>query len=101
MDVLTVRGPLKTPLLWLASRSYGIYIIHIPVFLFVKELFYRLEYFPTFSLQVVLAYMSLALPLVLALADANFRIIERPLLHYGTALISRRRSIRAAVEPAA
>ncbi|MWV14953.1 acyltransferase family protein [Pseudomonas sp. L-22-4S-12] len=101
MDMLTVRGPLKTPLLWLASRSYGIYIIHIPVFLFVKELFYRLEYFQTFSLQAVLAYMLLALPLVLVLADANFRIIERPLLRYGTALISRRRSIMAAVGRAA
>lgn len=91
MDMLTVRGPLKAPLLWLGSRSYGIYIIHIPVFLFVKELFYRLGYFQEFSLQGVFAYAFLGLPLVLILADVNFRIIERPLLRYGTALILRGR----------
>ncbi len=72
---LLARYPGSRLLVWLGSRSYAIYLIHIPVFFAVRELAFRLE----FSLQEK-SYLVLffALGLVLVLAELNFRLIESP-----------------------
>lgn len=89
-DLLLPPGLLKRVLLWVGSRAYGLYLIHIPVFYATREFWYR--HLP----QGTSPDASGALPLVLTaglltgvLAELNFRIVETPLRRYGVAVAAR------------
>ena len=58
------------PLAWLGARSYGIYLIHWPVFLAVRQTW-------TSASAWVLAVVGIALSL--ALAELSYRFIEQPI----------------------
>lgn len=64
------RGWLKSVLVLIGSRSYSLYIVHIPVFLLVREVF---SPFPDAS---VLARSAVALALTAIISEFNYRFIE-------------------------
>jgi peptidoglycan/LPS O-acetylase OafA/YrhL len=76
---------------YVGSRSYAIYLIHIPVFLFINELAVRGDWPAHITNYTALGGLVsfLALILVFALAEMNYRWIEAPLRAKGV-LIARR-----------
>lgn len=73
-------------LLWIGSRSYGLYLIHLPAFKITYELWYRMagEMDNSFTPVLVLT----AIPLLYILAETNYKLVETPLRRKG-ALISK------------
>jgi peptidoglycan/LPS O-acetylase OafA/YrhL len=89
-DYLLPRGAIKNLLIWIGSRSYAIYLIHIPVYFLIREIDFRLGMTtasPTPLYAVTQATISLGL--TMALADLNYRFIEQPLRHHGRAIADR------------
>ncbi|MGV8865195.1 MAG: acyltransferase family protein [Pseudomonas sp.] len=97
-DYLFPQGTLKNLLIWVGSRSYGIYLIHIPVYFLVRELCFRLQSagLPSPAGHPVLT-LILALALILMLSELNYRLIELPLRNRGTRLVERLNATRNAV----
>ena len=81
--VLPLSARLKAGLAWIGSRSYGIYLIHIPLYGIIKESLGR-------SAMPELPYNACCAVLVLALlptlAELNFRYVETPLRRKGKEL---------------
>jgi peptidoglycan/LPS O-acetylase OafA/YrhL len=89
-DYLWPPGPAKRLLMWVGSRSYGLYLIHIPAYFLTQEIWYRLlpeggELGPAYTLPVT----ATALFLLFALSEANYRLVEAPLRRRGAAIAAR------------
>ena len=79
--------------LWIGERSYSIYLIHLPVFYWINETYFRMlensvitennmDYLgPIFA--------SLAILLIWGLSHLNFRFIEQPLRKIGISLAAK------------
>ncbi|MFJ3051314.1 acyltransferase family protein [Pseudomonas nitroreducens] len=98
---LFFRSPgLRLVLLWLGSRSYAIYLIHVPVYLCIRELQYRLVGNGDTASSL---YLAIALPiawlLIGVLAEANFRFVEFPLRRVGIRLTSGARDLSTRSRP--
>ena len=83
-DYLWPEGAFKRLMTWLGTRSYAIYLIHIPAFLFTREFYYRLypqqgEFGESFFYPLVFT----AALLILLLSELNYRLIECPLRERG------------------
>jgi peptidoglycan/LPS O-acetylase OafA/YrhL len=97
--LIVPEGALRRMLLWIGSRSYAIYLIHVPVVAATLELTNRV-FDPALIAPGTLnpAMIAFALALTAALADLNFRFVEMPLRRTGTKLsrrIQRRETERA------
>jgi peptidoglycan/LPS O-acetylase OafA/YrhL len=70
---------------WLGARSYGIYLIHLPVFKFTHEAAtrYLQASGQAYSLAVVPFLLLFAGVLIVLLAELNFRYVEEPLRRAG------------------
>jgi peptidoglycan/LPS O-acetylase OafA/YrhL len=83
-------------LLWLGSRSYAVYLIHVPVYFIVREAAHRAGV--DLMLQPVAVLLVSALAIAL-LAEASFRGIEAPWRNRGRVLaahwLARRRQTAA------
>jgi len=91
-DYLLPRSPLKTALTWVGSRSYGIYLIHVPVFFLLRELWFRLA--PLGSSDMAShPWLALAcgLSLIGLLSELNYRLVEMPMRNRGARLVERLR----------
>jgi peptidoglycan/LPS O-acetylase OafA/YrhL len=87
---LMPASPIRHLLLWLGSRSYAIYLIHVPVFYAVRELAFRLApASPPGGMLPTIAYISAATAAIVALAELNFRWIETPLRQKGATIAAR------------
>jgi peptidoglycan/LPS O-acetylase OafA/YrhL len=89
-DYLMPRGPWKDAMLWFGSRSYALYLIHIPVFFATRELWFRLEppgtvFNGTFTLRFALT----GFVLLFVLAELNYRFVEVPLRRRGVRIAQR------------
>jgi peptidoglycan/LPS O-acetylase OafA/YrhL len=81
---------LKQGMIWLGSRSYAIYVIHIPAFLLTREIWYRIEPPGTvFDGAFAARYLATGLTLLLIFADLNYRFVEVPLRRHGARLADR------------
>lgn len=89
-NYLLPSGALQRLMLWVGSRSYAIYLIHIPAFFLTRELWFRLApegtvfgpaYMPGFALTALL--------LIVAASELNYRFIEMPLRRRGVRLAER------------
>jgi peptidoglycan/LPS O-acetylase OafA/YrhL len=77
-------GKLSKVIVWVGSRSYAIYLIHIPAFLLSREIWFRLSGHGTlFDEQFFYQYLITAFVLIVALAELNFRLVEQPLRRKG------------------
>jgi peptidoglycan/LPS O-acetylase OafA/YrhL len=95
-------GPLKNILLWFGSRSYGLYLIHIPVYFATREIWYRLQPPGTiFTDRFAVRFTYTAAILLFGLAELNYRFVELPLRLRGTQIakdIASRRDVPSARE---
>lgn len=82
--------PLRKLLLWIGSRSYAIYIIHMPVIYFIQESTVRyyvsIGQGPSKTIMLCAVMTLLALLLTAFLVEINFRMVEKPLRNYGRRL---------------
>lgn len=85
--VLKFPGIIHSILMWIGSRSYGLYLIHIPAFFLTLELWFRLVGKMDSSYTVVL--ILTAIPLLCLLTEMNYRLVEVPLRRKGAAIASR------------
>ncbi len=71
---------------WLGARSYGIYLIHLPVIKFTHEaaIRYLQASGQAYSLAVVPFLLLFAGVLIVLLAELNFRYVEEPLRRVGS-----------------
>ena len=83
---------LSTVMLWLGARSYGIYLIHMPVFRFTHEAASR--YLKVSGQEYTAAILPFLIVfagvLIVALAELNFRYVEEPLRRMGAARAKRK-----------
>ena len=99
-----VRAVLLHPWLQhLGKISYPLYLIHWP--LIIVFLFVLLRWQPGLTAtQAALTMLGVGMPLLLFAAHVLHRLIERPAMAFGKALLDRERSAKAAnnaLEPAA
>ncbi|SDB22097.1 Peptidoglycan/LPS O-acetylase OafA/YrhL, contains acyltransferase and SGNH-hydrolase domains [Pseudomonas sp. NFACC23-1] len=89
-DYLLPPSPVKTALTWVGSRSYGIYLIHIPVFFLLRELWFRFSPLgsPDMASHPWLA-LACGLSLIGLLSELNYRLVEMPLRARGAQLVQR------------
>ncbi len=85
-----IRIPwLKAVLLWIGSRSYAIYLIHIPVYKFIWEIYFRsFTNLPKHEHWLLLSTLFFATSLLLTflISELNFRLIEEPFRLRGRAI---------------
>jgi peptidoglycan/LPS O-acetylase OafA/YrhL len=89
-DYLWPPGLAKRLLIWVGSRSYGLYLIHVPTYFLTREIWYRLlpegeELGPAYTLRFAVT----ALVLLFTLAEANYRLVESPLRRHGAEIAAR------------
>ncbi|WP_428392645.1 acyltransferase family protein [Lichenicoccus sp.] len=71
-------------ILWLGSRSYAIYLIHIPAFAATREIWFRLSPAGTlFDGRFAWRFAVTALVLVLGCSEVSHRLVEYPLRRRG------------------
>lgn len=86
---LTLPAPLQRLGLWLGSRSYGIYLIHIPAFFLTREIAFRLYGDSALDGTHTLLFLVLAICTIVLCSEANYRYVELPLRARGTAIARR------------
>ena len=96
-DYLMPPGLFKRVMTWIGSRSYGIYLIHIPAYCLVRELIFRLQAasLPSPAGHPIITLL-LAFGLIVLLSELNYRFIEMPMRNRGAALVKRLSASRAA-----
>ncbi|WP_085630332.1 acyltransferase [Pseudomonas sp. R16(2017)] len=97
-NYLLPAGRTQRLMAWIGSRSYGIYLIHIPAYQLVRELSWRLQAagLPDLGGHPV-ATLSVAAGLIALLSELNYRLIEMPMRNRGAALVRRLRTSPTAV----
>jgi peptidoglycan/LPS O-acetylase OafA/YrhL len=79
-DYLMPNSAVKRIMLWIGSRSYALYLIHIPVYFLTREIWFRLEPAGTvFDKAYTLRFLATAAVLLVTFAELNYRIVEIPL----------------------
>lgn len=79
-------GVAKSVLVWVGSRSYAIYLVHLFAFFMVREVMARLYPGRVFDDSDSPLFLALGLGLTAILAEANFRLLETPLRRRGVAI---------------
>ena len=80
----------RRAMLWCGSRSYAIYLIHVPAFFLVREAWFRLTgSAPTGGIQQIVLLTAAAALLIAVLAELNFHLLEKPLRDIGKRLSRR------------
>lgn len=97
-DYLMPRGLFKNLMTWVGSRSYGIYLIHIPAYLLVREVIFRLQdaNLPSPAGHPVLTLL-IAFGLIALVSELNYRFIEMPMRNRGASLVQRLSLSRTAI----
>ncbi len=78
---------LKPLLLWIGSRSYGIYLIHIPGFYGARELWFRISGPQLLSTEEgVYPLLLTAVIVIIIFSELSYRLIEAPLRRKGRSI---------------
>lgn len=88
-DLFIPVEPLRQLAIWIGTRSYAIYLIHVPVFLATREFWSRL--YPQLPVddRFFYPFVLTATVLIIALSELNFRILEVPLRRRGALFAQR------------
>jgi peptidoglycan/LPS O-acetylase OafA/YrhL len=89
-DYLWPAGLTKRVMIWIGSRSYGLYLIHVPAYFLTREIWLRIlpvGHVP--SRKDAARVILTALLLLIGLAEANYRLIETPLRQRGIRIAAR------------
>jgi peptidoglycan/LPS O-acetylase OafA/YrhL len=99
-DFVLPAGAVKSVMTWIGVRSYGLYLIHIPVFYFTREMWFRIEPPGTvFDSAFAGRFIVTALVLLVAIAELNYRWIESPLRARGVDIALGMRTTAVAPAP--
>jgi len=78
------KGPVRRIVLWVGSRSYALYLTHVPAFFFTRELFHRFDRgAPMVDGNHNVLIVGVAVGLMVVFSELNFRLVENPLRAYG------------------
>ncbi|BCR22670.1 acyltransferase family protein [Aquipseudomonas alcaligenes] len=77
---------LRSPLIWFGSRSYAIYLTHMPCFFIVREIWYRYSSGAIPGAEQFMLFSLSAGGLILLLSEINYRLIELPLRKRGAGI---------------
>ena len=92
---------LRALLLWVGTRSYALYLIHMPSYFLTRELWLRLAPAGTrFNSDYTWQFLVTALVLLLGLSELNYRFLEGPLRRRGVAIAARMEARRVATQAA-
>lgn len=81
---------LKIPLLWVGTRSYALYLIHLPSYFLTREIWFRLAPEGTkFNTDYTWYFLGTALTLLIVLSELNYRFIETPCRRRGVEIARR------------
>ncbi len=87
---------LKVPLLWVGTRSYALYLLHMPCYFLTREIWYRFSPEGThFNAAYTFEFLLTALFILILLSELNFRFIETPLRRRGLEIAQRYTTRRA------
>lgn len=77
-------SPIRDYLAWIGTRSYAIYLIHIPSFWFTREIWAWIEPQGTVLNETyTLRFALTALVLIFLLTELNYRFVEEPIRKRG------------------
>jgi len=89
-DYLMPPGLVKQFMLWVGSRSYALYLIHIPAFFLAREIWFRIEPPGTvFDHRFMLPLALTGFGLLLVATELNYRFVEVPLRRRGARIAQR------------
>jgi peptidoglycan/LPS O-acetylase OafA/YrhL len=89
-DYLCRDSLFKRAMLWAGSRSYALYLVHMPAYCLTREIWFRLSPPGTVFGGYDAAYFLLtAASIVLVLAELNYRFIEVPGRRRGIRIVAR------------
>ncbi|HET8707636.1 MAG TPA: acyltransferase, partial [Pseudomonadales bacterium] len=74
---------------YVGCRSYAIYLVHVPVFFFTREVWGRVNHTAQFDPSYFYLFLGTALVLVWMMSDITYRLIEVPLRKRGALLAKR------------
>ncbi|TXI34104.1 acyltransferase family protein [Aquipseudomonas alcaligenes] len=89
MDLFIPVGPIKKLLLWVGTRSYAIYLIHIPAFYLSREIWFRVRPGGAPGDELFFPLLFTAGVLIALLSEFNYRLIEVPFRLHGAKIAKR------------
>ncbi|MCG3170468.1 MAG: O-acetyltransferase OatA [Pseudomonadales bacterium] len=95
-NYIMAPGWIRSVFLWVGTRSYAIYLIHIPAYFATREIWFRrmpegIGFDPGFTPE----FLATALVLLLVFAELNYRFVEIPLRRRGAEIAARFRAAHA------
>jgi peptidoglycan/LPS O-acetylase OafA/YrhL len=97
-DYIVRARMLKSIFLWVGSRSYSIYLIHLPAMIITRAIWYFIEPQGTvFAGNFFLRFFSVWFVLMLGLSELNYRLLEQPLRRKGRVVARRFQSCDAPI----
>lgn len=81
--------PFRSLMLWVGSRSYAIYLIHIPAFYLSREIWFRLQPGVAPGDELFFPLLLTTCALLVPLSELNYRLIETPLRSRGARIATR------------
>ena len=91
--LLCFSWPLKSLFVWFGGRSYAIYLIHVPVFFFIREIWGLIYPGQHASSQYFYHFVITAALLICILSEINYRAIESPLRRKGAMIAARMQDV--------
>jgi peptidoglycan/LPS O-acetylase OafA/YrhL len=89
-DFLFGYRPFRIVMTWLGTRSYALYLVHVPAFCVAREFWSRqLPPGIAFGPDDLWRLLLTALPLLALAAEANYRLLEVPLRRRGARIAAR------------
>ncbi|GAC1331028.1 MAG: acyltransferase [Collimonas sp.] len=89
-DYLMPDNPLKRILLWVGSRSYALYLTHMPAYLMSRQIWYWIAPADTIFDHTYNVRLGLtAAVLAVVFSELNYRLIEVPLRGHGKKIADR------------
>ncbi|GAJ30752.1 acyltransferase family protein [Acidomonas methanolica] len=76
-------GPVRRLAELIAARSYSLYLVHIPVYFAMHELWYRIYDMAVPSRVQAVAYLTVTLLLLAIVTEMNYTFLECPLREHG------------------